>query len=47
MLATQPDFVARGIALKLDFLIVGSLLKFLGVMEILLINGHEISELGR
>ena len=47
VLATQPDLVARGIASKLDSLIVGSLLKFLGVVEILLANGYEVLELGR
>ena len=47
MLAIQPDLVARGIALRLDSLIVGSFLKFLGVVEILLANGHEVLELRR
>ena len=47
VLATQPDFVAQGIASRLDSLIVGLLLKFLGVVEILLANGHEVLELGR
>ena len=47
VLATQPDLVARGIALRLDSFIVGLLLKFLGVVEILLANGHEVSELGK
>ena len=47
VLAIQSDLVAQGIASGLDSLIVGSLLKFLGVVEILLANGHEISEFGR
>ena len=45
--ATQPDLVDRDIALRLDFLIVSSLLKFLGIVEILLVNGHEVSKLGK
>ena len=47
VLATQPNLVAWGIVLRLDSLIVGLLLKFLGVVEILLANGHEVIELGR
>ena len=47
MLATQSDFVAWSIALELDPLIVGLLLKFLGIVEILLANGYEVLELGR
>ena len=45
--ATQPNLVTQGIALRLDSLIVGLLLKFLGVVEILLTNGHEVLELKR
>ena len=47
MLATQLDLVAQGIVLRLDSFIMGLLLKFLGVMEILLANSHEISEFGK
>ena len=46
-LATQPDLVTQGIALKLDSFIMGLLLKFLGVIEILLVNGHEVLGFGR
>ena len=45
--ATQLDLVAQSIALKLDSLIMGSLLKFLGMIKILLANGHKVLELGR
>ena len=40
VLATQPDFIALGIALRLDSFIVGLLLKLLCVAEILLANGY-------
>ena len=46
MLATQPYFVAWGVALWLDTFIVGLLLKLLCVVEVLLANGHQLSELG-
>ena len=45
MFATQLDLVAQGIALGLDLFIVGLFLKFLGMIELLLANGHEILEL--
>ena len=47
MFATQLDFAAQDIALELNPLIVGLLLKFLGIVEILLANGHEVSKLRR
>ena len=47
MLATQPNLISGGIALKLDYFIMGSLLKFLDVVVILLANGHDVLELGR
>ena len=47
MFATQPDLIAQGIASGLDSLNVGLLLKFLGVVEIQLVIGHEVSELER
>ena len=47
MFTTQPDLVFWGIALGLDPLIMGLLLKFLGIVKILLANGHEVSKLGR
>ena len=46
MLATQPYLVAWGIASWLDTFIVGSLLKLLCVVEVLLANGHQLLELG-
>ena len=47
MLATQPDLVAWGIALRFDPLIMGLLLKFLDIVKILLANGYEVLELER
>ena len=47
MLAIQLNLVAQSIALGLDPLIVGLLLKFLGVVEILLAYGHQLLEFGR
>ena len=45
VLTTQPDLVTWGVALWLDTFIMGSLLKFLGVVEILLAHGHQLSSL--
>ena len=42
--ATQPDPVAPGIASRLDSLIMGLVLKFLGVVKILLIYSHKVLE---
>ena len=39
---TQPDFIAWSIALRLYSLIMGLFLKFLGVVDILLVNGYKI-----
>ena len=47
VLTIQPDLVAQDIASRLDFFIVGLLLKFLGVVKILLANDYEILELRR
>ena len=38
----QPNFVTECVALRLDVFIVGSLLKLLSVMEVLLANVHQI-----
>ena len=46
MFATQPDLVAWDIALWLDTFIMGLLLKFLGVVEVLLANDYQLLELG-
>ena len=46
VLATQPYFVAWGIALWLDTFIMGSLLKLLRMVEVLLVNGHQLLQLG-
>ena len=45
--AIQPDLVAWGKASWLDIFIVGSLLKFLGVVEVLLAHVYQLSELGK
>ena len=47
ILAIQPDLVSWGIALVLVPFIINLLLKFLGVVEILLTNGYEVLELKR
>ena len=47
MFATQPDLIAWDIASRLEPLIVSLFLKFLGIVEILLVNNHEVSKLGR
>ena len=47
VLATQPDFVARDIALKLYSLIMDLLLKFLDMVEILLANVYKVLEIER
>ena len=39
-LAIQPNLLAGDVALRLDSLIVGSLLKFLGMVEVLAIYDH-------
>ena len=44
--AVKPDFFARCIAWGLNSLIVGLLLKFLGVMKVLLTSHHQTLELG-
>ena len=46
VLATQPYLVASGVASWLDTFIVGSILKLLCVVEVLLTSGHQILELG-
>ena len=45
MLITQPNLVAWGVALSLDIFVVGLLLKFLSMIEVLLISGYQILEL--
>ena len=45
VLTTQLDFVAWGIALALNLFIMGLLLKFLSMVKILLVNGHEVLKL--
>ena len=39
----QPNFFAGSIALKFDSLIMSSLLKFLGIVEIFSANNHQLS----
>ena len=45
--AVQPNFLARGVAPRLDSLIVSSLLKFLGMVEVFSANNHQFSEFCR
>ena len=45
--AIQPNFLARGVAPRLDSLIVSSLLKFLDMVEVFLANNHQFSEFRR
>ena len=47
MLAIESDLIAWDIALELDPLIMGLLLKFLSVVEILLTYGYQLLELER
>ena len=47
MFATLTNLVSQSIALRLVPPIVGSFLKFLGTIKILMANGHEVLELGR
>ena len=42
--AVQPNFLARGIALRLDSIIVSFFLKFLGVVEVFPTNNDQFSE---
>ena len=44
-LVVQPNLLAGGVAPRLDSLIVGSLLKFLGMVEVLATYNHQLSEL--
>ena len=44
ILAVQPNFLARGVALRFDSLIISLFLKFLGMIEIFLANNHQFSE---
>ena len=46
MLAIQPDLIAWGVASWLNTFIVSLLLKFLGVLKVLLANDYQLSELG-
>ena len=41
--AVQPNFITGGIAPRLDAFIVGLLLTFLGMVEVLLANDHQLS----
>ena len=43
--AIQPNFITGGIAPRLDAFIIGSLLEFLGIVEILTSNNHQLSQL--
>ena len=40
----QPNFLARGIAQRLESLIVSWFLKFLGIVEVFSANNHQLSE---
>ena len=44
-LAIQPNLLAGGVAPRLDSLIMGSLLKFLGMVEVLATYDYQLSEL--
>ena len=46
MLTTQLDFITLCVALRLDIFIMGLLLKFLYMVEVLLINGYQILKFG-
>ena len=41
--AVQPNFITQSIALRLDAFIIGSLPKFLSMIEVFLTNNHELS----
>ena len=41
--AVQPYFVTEDIASRLNAFVMGSLLKFLGMVEVLLANKHQFS----
>ena len=41
--AVQPYFVTGGITSRLNAFVVGSLLKFLGMVEVLLAKKHQLS----
>ena len=43
-LAIQPNFIAEGVALRLDSLIVGSFLELLDMVEIFATYNHQFSE---
>ena len=43
-LAIQPNLLTGDIALRLDSLIVGSFLEFLGMVEIFATYNHQLSE---
>ena len=42
--AIQSNFLAGGVASRFDSFIMGSFLKFLGMMEIFSANNHQLSE---
>ena len=44
MLTTQLDLVAQSIVLGLDYLIISLFLKFMDVVEILLVNNYKVLE---
>ena len=44
ILATQTNLLTRGVVLRLDSLIVGLFLKFLGIVKVLVIYDHQLSE---
>ena len=45
MFAIHPEYDIKNIAPEPDFFIVGLLLKFLSMVKVLLINGHQLLEL--
>ena len=45
VLAIQPGFIAWNIALRFDFLIMSLFLKLLCIVEVLLVNGHQLLKL--
>ena len=40
--AIQPNFLARGVALRLDSLIMSLFLKFLGMIEVFPAKNHQL-----
>ena len=42
--AVQPNFFAKGVAPRFDFLIVSLFLKFLGMVKVFSANNHQFSK---